>query len=312
MVAYAVRRSLHAVPVLVALSLAAFLLIHLVPGNPVRLMLGYEATPARVKAVETELGLNRPLTDQYLRFLTGVLHGNLGTSIVEEEPVASVIGARIGPTLLLTVMATAIACFVSVALGSIAALHRGRVVDYMVRLLTLLCLTTPAFWLGITLIRLVGVDLGALPISGYGSGFWEHVQHLILPAVTLATVLVGVLARQTRASLIQELDADHVDAANARGLHPGTVFGRYALRNALMPSIATLGILVSSLVAGAIITETVFAIPGIGSLVVSAISQRDYPVVQGLTLLIGAAVVVVNLVIDFLYAAADPRVRLSR
>lgn len=306
MTTYVLRRVLWAAPVLVGVATLVFLLIHLVPGDPVVSMLGEGATQADVDALRARLGLDLPIWTQYGRFLIGVAQGDLGTSFRYGTPVAQEIARRLGPTLLLAVCAVGVALVVAVPLGSIAALYRNTWVDRVAGTTSLVGVSVPSFWLGPLLALALAVELGWLPVSG--SGTWAHV---VLPAITLGLSLAAVLVRMVRTALSEELRELYVVAARARGVGGFATVARHALRNSLIPVVTILGLQIGAVLTGAVVTETIFAWPGVGRLLVQAIGFRDYPLVQGCILFIAVIYVLVNLATDLVYGVLDPRVRVQ-
>jgi peptide/nickel transport system permease protein len=306
---YLGRRLLHTVPVIIGITLASFVLIHLVPGDPVRIMLGGKAPKERLAAIDHQLKLDRPLPQQYVSFVAGAVHGDLGQSIILRRPVASVIGERLAPSLFLLAYGTLIGVLLALPLGIISALRRNRAPDHGIRLLTLVAFAMPAFWLGLILIRKFSLDLGWFPVSGYGSGFVGHVRSLTLPALTIGLFLTSMLVRSLRSSLIETLGLEYVEAARARGLGRLRVVLKHSLRNALIPTITVLAVNLGWLIGGAVVVERVFDIPGLGQLLVESIFTRDFPVIQALTLVFGVIVICINLLSDLSYALVDPRVR---
>jgi peptide/nickel transport system permease protein len=285
-------------------STLVFLLIHLVPGDPVEAMLGEGASPADRGALRAALGLDRSLGTQYLDYLGGLVRLDLGNSLQAQRPVADLIGERIGPTLELAAASLILALVIAIPLGVTAAQHRGTVLDSMVTGFSLLGAAIPNFWLGPMLILGFSLWLGWTPVSGR-----EGWTSLVLPAVALGTGLAAVLARMVRGSVLEVLGEDYVRSARAKGLGPAAVLWRHALRNAWLPVLTLVGLQLGALLGGAVITETVFAWPGIGSLLIDAIGQRDYPVVQGTVLVISVLYVGVNALTDLAYGWIDPRVR---
>ena len=281
-----------------------FLLIHLVPGDPVDVMLGEGASTADRSALREALGLDRPLAEQYLDYLGRVARLDLGVSLHDRRPVVDLLGERAGPTLELAVAALILALAIAVPLGVLAAQHRGGVLDRIAMTVSLIGAAVPNFWLGPMLILLFSLQLGWTPVSGRDG--WASVA---LPAVTLGTGLAAVLARMVRASVLEVLSEDYVRTARAKGLGPVAVLWGHALRTAWLPILTLIGLQLGALLAGAVITETVFAWPGLGSLLVEAIQQRDYPVVQGAVLLISITYVLVNGATDLAYGLLDPRTR---
>ena len=311
MIGFLGRRLLHTIPVIVGITLASFILIHLVPGDPIRIMLGGKATKEHVDEVAHTLKLDRPLPLQYVTFVGGATHGDLGESIILQRPVSGIVSERIGPSMFLLAYATLIAVVLALPLGIISALRRNRPVDHGIRLLTLVAFAMPSFWLGLLLIRTFSLDLGLFPVSGYGSGFFGHVRSLTLPAVTVGLFLTSMLVRSLRASLLDVFSEEFVEAARARGLSESRVVLKHSLRNALIATLTVLAVNLGWLIGGAVVIEKVFDIPGLGQLLVDSIFTRDFPVLQSLTLVFGLLVIAINLLSDLAYAIIDPRVRLG-
>ena len=307
-----VRRILVTLPVLWVVVSVVFLLIHLVPGDPIVQMLGEGATASDVSVLRHAYGLDAPLGTQYLRYWRGMLHANLGESLRLHDSVTHLVLQRYPYTLALTLAALLIGIAVSVPAGVFSALHRGRWPDRVLGVVSLGGLSFPNFALGPILILIFSIQLGWLPVSGAGTGrifsprFWLY---LILPAITLGSGLAGVLTRMMRTAMLEELGQDYIRTARAKGLSERTVVYRHALGNALIPVLTVVGLQFGSLLAGAIVTETVFSWPGIGRLTLSAISNRDYALVQGCILAVGLTYVAVNLLTDVAYTFANPRMR---
>jgi ABC-type dipeptide/oligopeptide/nickel transport system permease component len=292
------------IPVVWVVVSLVFLLIHLVPGDPIQQMLGEGATPGDVAALRHAYGLDQPLGRQYVHYWARVLHGDLGFSLRLNQPVTSLIRERYPFTVELTVAALVFALILAIPAGVTSARHRGRWQDTTLGGVSLLGVSFPAFALGPILILLVSIKLGWLPVSGAGS-----FPHLILPAVTMGSALAAVLTRMVRTSMLEELGHDYIRTARAKGLSEPAVVYRHALRNAMIPVLTVVGLQFGYLLAGAIVTETIFSWPGIGRLTITAISNRDYSLVQGCILAIGLTYVLVNLATDLLYTAVNPRVR---
>ena len=304
MFAYTLRRLALTVPVLLGVATLVFALIHLVPGDPAEAMLGESAPAADLAELRTKLGLDKPLLVQYQAYVLGLARGNLGTSFRYNTPVAREIGQRLGRTAQLALAAMAVSILVALPLGVLGALYRGQWIDQVATTVSLLGVAMPNFWLGPLLAIVFAVSLGWLPVSGTGS--W---QHLVLPAVTLGGALAALLARMTRATLIDELRELYVLAARARGVSSGRAVISHALRNSLIPVVTIIGLQLGAVLTGTIITETIFAWPGVGRLLIQAISFRDYPLVQGCILFIATTYVTMNLVVDLVYGWIDPRIR---
>ncbi len=296
-------------PVLWLVVTVVFLLIHLVPGDPIVQMLGDGATASDVSALRHSYGLDVPLGEQYMRYWTGIAHGDLGRSLRLHDSVLHLILQRYPYTLALTLAATLLGALLAVPAGVASARRQNKWPDRTLGVVSLVGLSFPNFALGPVLIVVFSIGLGWLPVSGAGVGFWEFCRHLVLPAVTLGLGMAAILTRMVRTSLLEELSQDYVRTARAKGLSESVVVYRHALRNALNPVLTVVGLQFGSLLAGAIVTETIFGWPGLGRLTLSAISNRDYALVQGCILAIGLTYVAVNLVTDALYAMADPRMR---
>jgi peptide/nickel transport system permease protein len=307
---YILRRIVQAIPVLIGITLASFLLIHLVPGDPARIILGARATPQAISDLNHELGLDRPLIAQYASFVGGAVHLDFGDSIKQNTAIGPLLGSRIGVTLFLLIYAVIISIVVAVPLAIVSALRRNRPADHAIRLFSMVTFAMPSFLLGLLLILFFSLKLGWLPTAGYGDTFPEHVKSLTLPAITVGLYLAPILLRTLRVGIIETLGTEFVEAARARGLSERRVVLKHVLRNSLISTVTVLGLNVGFLLSGLVIIENVFALPGMGSELVNAILARDYPMVQALTLIFGVAVVMINLLTDLLYAQLDPRVRL--
>ncbi|MGB9029916.1 MAG: ABC transporter permease [Acidobacteriaceae bacterium] len=294
----------YTLPVLWLVVSIVFLLIHIVPGDPVEQMLGEGARPADISALRHAYRLDLPLHTQYALYWRGVLHGDLGRSIRLNDSVTHLVLARYPFTVELTAAALFLALLLAIPAGISAALHRGRARDHVLSVVSLLGLSFPSFALGPILILLVSIKLGWLPVSGAGD-----LSHLILPAVTMGGALAAILTRMVRTSMLEELGQDYIRTARAKGLPERTVVYKHALRNAMIPVLTLIGLQFGALLAGAIVTETIFSWPGIGRLTVSAISNRDYPLLQGCILAVGLTYVLVNLATDVLYVVVNPRIR---
>lgn len=308
---YFIRRVVAAVPVLIGLSIAAFLIIHLVPGDPVQQMLGARATPATVAEVRHQLELDRPLPEQYLKFISGAVVGNFGESITLNQPVRLLIGQRAVATFWLLLYGVSVALIVGMPLAVWSAVRRDRWADQAIRLFSTTAFGMPTFWLGLVLALVFGLELGWLPVTGYTNSFPGMFMSLTLPAITLGLSLVAIVIRTLRSSMIEVLSSEYIEAARARGLTERRVVVRYGLRNSLGAMITVIAVNIGYLIGGTVVIETVFQIPGLGSLLVESALRRDYTLVMALTLIAGVAVVAVSLATDFIYAMLDPRVRLS-
>ena len=304
---YLLRRLLLTIPVLLGVATLVFSLIHFIPGDPAQAMLGEGASPEDVAQLRARLGLDRPLLVQYGSFLQGLVRGDLGVSLRNDQPVLQQILERMPATAELAFASMAVAVLIAVPLGIIAAVWRGTFVDYSAMTLSLVGISVPNFWLGPLLAIVFAVELGWLPVGGRGTP-----AHLVLPAVTLGAALAAILARMTRASLLEELREPYVLAARAKGVSRIRAILRHAFRNSLIPIVTILGLQFGVVLTGAVITETIFAWPGIGRLLIQSISFRDYPTVQGCVLLIAVTYVGVNLLTDLTYGFIDPRIRVYR
>ena len=304
MLRFLARRLALTIPVLLGVATLVFSLIHFIPGDPAQAMLGETAPQADVEELRRRLGLDRPLIEQYGAFLAGLVRGDLGTSLRTGQPVTSQILERMPATFELAAAAMFVAICVSIPLGIAAAVRRGTVVDHAAMTLALTGVSVPNFWLGPLLAIVFAVELGWLPVSGRGTP-----QHLILPAISLGAALAAILARMTRATMLEELREQYVQAARARGVSRFRAVVRHAFRNGLIPVVTLVGLQFGAVLTGAVITETIFAWPGIGRLLIQSIGFRDYPLVQGCILLIAVTYVGVNLATDLLYGVLDPRIR---
>jgi peptide/nickel transport system permease protein len=304
MIHFLSRRLLLTLPVLLGVATLVFSLIHLVPGDPVQAMLGDSASPSDLADLRGRLGLDRPLYVQYGSFLKGLAVGDLGVSLRTNQPVAAAIAERLPATVELALAAMIVAVLVAIPLGIVAAVRAGTRVDHLATTLALVGISIPNFWLGPLLAIVFSVTLGWLPVAGRGTP-----AHLVLPAITLGAPLSAVLARMTRASVIEELRELYVLAARARGVSKARAVLRHAFRNSLIPIVTVLGLQIGAVLTGAVITETIFAWPGVGRLLIQSISFRDYPMVQGCILLIAVTYVSMNLLTDVVYGFLDPRIR---
>jgi len=306
------RRLLQLVPVAVGVTILVFFMIHLIPGDPARTILGIHATPQAIAILHKQWGLNRPLVSQYWLFMDRLLHGNLGQSLYYGVPAAGLILQHVPATLWLIVYAAVIAVLISVPLAMIAATRKDGIRDHVVRAVPLLGLGMPPFWVGFLLIYGFGITFRLFPVGGYGTGFLGHLHYMFLPALTIAIALAPVVIRSLRASMLTVLGADYITTARSKGVPGPRLFFRHVLRNAVIPAVTVLGINIGFLIGGTVIIENVFAIPGIGQLMIQSIFQRDFPVVQGVTLVFAVLVVLVNLLADMTYASLDPRVSFDR
>ena len=301
---YVLKRVVLALPVLVGVSVVVFVAIRLIPGDPAQLMAGQAATQEVVQQIRQSLGLDQPLPVQYLYFLRNVVRGDLGRSLFNGAPVVEELAQRFPRTVRLALASMAVASLIGIPAGILAATRRSTWVDTAVMLVALAGVSVPVFWLGLNLILLFSVRLQWLPSFGY-----ETWRHLVLPSLTLGAASTAIVARMTRSAMLEVLGQDYVRTARAKGLAERVVVNRHALRNALIPVVTVLGLQLGTLLSGAVLTETVFAWPGIGRLLVEAVLARDYPIIQGATLLIAATFVVLNVAVDVLYGLLDPRIR---
>jgi ABC-type dipeptide/oligopeptide/nickel transport system permease component len=311
MTQYIVRRLLILPIVLLGVSMLVFMVIHLVPGNPAQVIAGADAPPETVDAIEKNLGLDRPLPEQYLRYLGRVLQGDLGTSLRSNRPVLDEVLDALPKTIELAVAAAIITPLIAIPLGVVAAAKRGTPVDTGLMMISMLGITLPVFAIGLGLMWTFGYRFELLPISGAGGSIWsiDGLRSMVLPAVTLAIGSVATMARLTRSAMLEVLSQDFVRVARAKGLQERKVLLLHALPNAFLPIVTVLGMQFAYLLSGAVVTETIFAIPGVGRLAVYAIQARDFPVVQGVVLVTSFVFVLVNLLVDLLYAVIDPRIQ---
>ena len=308
---YILRRLVQMVPVLLGITLVVFALLQLIPGDPATTILGLQARPDAVVALRRELGLDRPLWEQYLRYLRDVVTLDLGDSLKSKVSVGSLLRTRLEVSLFLIAYATVLTVVVALPLGIAAALKKDGPFDQAVRVLLMVTMVMPGFWVGILLLMLLSIRFGLFPVSGYGEGFAGHLHHLFLPALTVALGIAPILIRSLRGSLLEALASDYVRTARAKGLRDQGVVLGHTLRNALIPPLTLLGLSVGYLMGGTVIVENVFSLPGAGKLLVDSISARDYPVVQSTTLVFAVLVILVNLTTDVIYTFLDPRVRLG-
>jgi peptide/nickel transport system permease protein len=310
LLSYVLRRLVQMVPVVLGVTILVFFMIHLVPGDPARTLLGVHATPAKVTALHKEWGLDQPLWVQYKDFMGRIVHGDFGTSLFYNVPARSVISDRVAPTLWLLGYSAFLSVVIAVPLAILAASKKDAFRDQAVRVVPLVGLGFPQFWIGIMLLLLVALNSGGFfPVGGYGSGVTGHVRAMFLPALTVALGIAPILIRSLRASLLNVLESDYVTTARSKGISERRVLVRHALRNAIISMITVLGINIGFLVGGTLIVENVFAIPGMGQLMITSIFARDFPIVQGVTLVLAILVVLVYLVTDVVHAMLDPRVR---
>ncbi|WP_112609905.1 ABC transporter permease (plasmid) [Rhizobium sp. WW22] len=307
---FVLTRPLQFLPVLFGISVITFVLVRLIPGDPARNILGTRATPTALASIRAQYGLDQPMWLQYFYFIKNLGNGEMGKSILYKIDVLPLISTRIEPTIALVVSSVILSILIAVPMSAIAARNVGRASDHIVRVVSTFGIGFPPFWLGLMMIILFSVQLGVLPVSGYGSTIGEKIAHLILPALTVALSLSTVLTRSLRAAMIESLKSDVATAARARGMPEGIVFWRHVVPNSLVPSINLLAVNIGWLIGGTVVVESVFALPGMGQLLVRAIFSRDYMVVQGVAMVFACATVLVNFLADIVTVAADPRVKL--
>ncbi|MET3288790.1 UNVERIFIED_CONTAM: peptide/nickel transport system permease protein [Brevibacillus sp. OAP136] len=312
---YAFNRILSLLPVLAVVAIVSFFIIHLTPGDPASLMLGPEATQEDLANLREQLGINVPVYLQFINWSLGVLHGDLGYSIFMDMPVTQAIGDYITPTISLSIMAEVIGVLFAIPLGIAAARRRGTWMDQSFMMIALLGISIPSFWMGLAFILLFAVQLGWLPAAGYqplSKGLLTHLSYMILPALSLGIMQGALIARMTRSSMLEVLGENYIRTAEAKGLKQRIVIYKHALRNAFIPILTVIGLSFATLIGGAVVTEMVFNIPGIGKLVINSVLRRDYAVIQGTVLMVACAYVLINLIVDLLYAVIDPRVRFEK
>ncbi len=304
MLKYTIRRLLQTIPLLIAISFAAFIMMHLVPGDPVRNMMGIEASKEAVEAERERLGLNDPLLVQYGRFLGGVLKGDLGTSIFTKQSVTDEILKKYPATIKLALGGTIFASVVGILAGIVSAVKRNKLTDNIIMVLSLISVSTPSFFLALVLMLFFSLQLGWLPSMGLRTPL-----HYVLPIITLGMQSVGTIARTTRSSMLEVLGQDYIRTSRSRGIPERVIIYSHAFKNAIIPVLTIVGLRFGGLLAGSMLVETVFSIPGIGRYLVDAVLERDYPVVQSTVLVLACTFVLVNLIVDLLYAVADPKIR---
>ncbi|GLH81920.1 ABC transporter permease [Bradyrhizobium sp. SSBR45G] len=312
MLAYALRRVLSTLPVMAIVALFVFSLLYIAPGDPAVVIAGDQASPADVERIRANLGLDQPFLVQFGSWVWRLLHFDLGTSIFTNLPVAAMIAQRIEPTLSLMMVTLFLTIFIAVPLGVIAAWKAGTWIDRTIMAFAVFGFSVPVFVVGYILAYVFALQLDWLPVQGYtplAQGFWPWLQNLILPAVALGCVYIALIARITRAAMLEVLQQDYIRTARAKGLGQGGILFIHALKNAAVPIVTVVGIGIALLIGGAVVTESVFAIPGLGRLTIDAILRRDYPVIQGIVLLFSFVYVLVNLLIDITYTLVDPRIR---
>jgi peptide/nickel transport system permease protein len=310
MTVYIIRRLLLAIPVMLLVAVATFLLLHMTPGDPVAVLLGPDATTEQINEMREELGLNEPVLLQLMHWFGDLARGDLGDSLFLNKPVTEAIIERAEPTILLTLYASFIAIMIGIPTGVLAATRRGSPLDFGSMLVAMIGISMPTFWLGLNLIFIFGVTLRWLPVAGYRpllDGPWDNFRYLIMPAVTLGIAQGALLARMTRSMMLEVLNEDYIRTARAKGLASRKVIFGHALRNALVPLVTVIGLTFAVLISGAVVTEQVFSIPGVGQLLIRAVLRRDFPLIQGIVLVIALLYVIINLLVDIIYVYLDPR-----
>lgn len=307
---FVLYRPIQFLPVLFGISVVTFVLVRLIPGDPARVLLGARATPTAIANIRRQYGLDEPMWLQYFYFVKNLFNGEMGKSILYKIDVLKLIMTRIEPTLVLVLTSVLLSVLIAVPMAALAARNHGRLADHAVRVVSTAGIGFPPFWLGLMLIILFSVNLDLLPVSGYGETLGDKIAHLVLPSLTIALSLSTVLTRSLRAAMVEGLRSDVATAARARGMPEGVVFWRHVVPNSMVPTINLLAINIGWLIGGTVVIESVFAIPGIGQLLVRAIFSRDYMVVQGVAMVLACATVLINLIADIVTVAADPRVKL--
>jgi peptide/nickel transport system permease protein len=312
MLIYAIRRVLATIPVMAIVAFFVFSLLYLAPGDPAAIIAGDQATPEDVERIRVSLGLDQPFVVRFGNWIWQILHGDLGTSIFANQPVTHMIAQRIEPTVSLMVLTLVISVLIAVPLGVVAAWKQGSLIDRLVMVVAVLGFSVPVFVMGYILAYLFALELDWLPVQGFVSitdGFWPFLRCLIMPAVALGLIYIALIARITRAAMLDVLSQDYVRTAKAKGVGQRQILFVHALKNAAVPIVTVIGIGVALLISGTVVTESVFALPGLGRLTVDAILRRDYPIIQGVVLLFSFVYVLVNLAVDLLYTLFDPRIR---
>jgi len=305
---YILERLLHTLPVLLGVTIFVFFAIQLVPGDPIRIMMHGRVSDQEVQAIYERLGMNRPLLIQYVDFLRKAVQGDLGTSIIQNAPVTSLILEKFWPSVWLLVSGAMISILLALPLALMSAFYRNRWADHMIRVASMVGFAMPPFWIGLLLILGFGLWLGWFPIAGFGQDAAEHMHHMFLPGLTIALFLAPILVQSLRSSMLDVLATDYIEVARAKGLSELRILLKHVLRNALIPAITVLAVNISWLVSGAVIVEYVFSLPGMGSLLVRSVGFRDYPVIQGLSLVFAVIIIIVNLLADLSYMLVDRRV----
>lgn len=311
MIVYAAKRLLAAIPVLVGVTIVVFLLVHLIPGDPAQMVAGHDAPPEEVERIREELGLNRPLHVQYWHYLMGLLRGDLGRSLLTHRPISAELRVRFPATFELATASVLLAILLGLPIGVSSAIRRYTLVDHVSMTVALVGLSMPIFWVGIMLILLFSLELGILPVSGKGGPIWTvaGLRHLVLPSITLCGASLAMIARLTRSAVLEVLRQEFVTVARAKGLSERVVIYKHALKNALIPVVTYVGLEFGALLGGAVVTESIFAWPGVGRFLLTSIEGRDYPAIQGSVLMLATVFVFVNIGVDLFYGYLDPRMR---
>jgi peptide/nickel transport system permease protein len=305
---YIIARCLHAVPVLIGVTIVVFISIHLVPGDPIRIMMHGRIEDSEVAKIYHDLGMDRPILLQYAVFLKNALVGDLGISLIQKAPVATLVAEKLGPTLMLLAFSTVLSVLVAVPLSLISAFRRNTWLDTVIRLSSIFGFAMPSYWIGLLLMLLFGLLLGWLPISGLGDTPLDQLRHLFMPSLTIAFFLGPILLQSLRSAMLDVLTSEHIEVARAKGLSEWRILIKHVLRNAMIPVITVLAVNISWLLSGAVVVEYVFGLPGLGSLLVRSVGYRDYPLIQGLAFVFGVLVIIVNLLADLSYMLIDRRV----
>lgn len=315
MLGYIIKRILSLIPVLFVVSIAIFLIIHLTPGDPAAAILGIEASEEQIQELNEEMGLNLPVYQQYLNWVSGVIQGDFGDSYFMNEPVTEAIFNHLGPTVSLALLAEIAALVVAIPIGILAAYRRGSFTDKGLMVISLLGMAVPSFLLGLLLMLVFAVNLQWLPVAGYrplSNGLWDHLRYLILPAISLGAFQAALVARMTRSSMLEVHNKGFIKTARSKGVKEYKVVFKHAFRNAFLPILTVIGQSFGALVTGAVVVETIFNLPGLGQLIINSIERRDFAVIQGVVLFVTLIYVFINLIVDLLYGIIDPRVRLER
>lgn len=312
---YIIKRLLSLIPVLFIVSIAIFLLIHITPGDPAAMMLGDQATNEAIAQLRDSLGLNDPLPVQYFRWIRDIFRGDLGTSLFIKGSMIDILGEHLVPTLQLTTFSLVLAVLFAIPLGILAAKNRGLLVDQAISMLSIFGISMPSFLLGLLLILVLAVATGLLPVAGYKPidqfGLREHLRYMVLPAIALGFIESALMIRMTRSSMLEILNSDYIRMAKSKGVSNFVIFTKHALRNALITIVTVIGQAFMVLLGGAVVTEQIFNIPGIGKLTINSVMRRDYEVIQAVVLMVSLTNVLVTLFVDLLYGFIDPRVRIT-